>query len=158
FSARLILERRIEMILNKDRMRVFKHQWRYMFLFGAMIAAVSVVLISSRAGKIAAQTVFSYNDEQIVLAMVRQVAEGIPRQINFGGPSPNPNLNFKDFAGDPGEYMWRRFDGFASQHLIVTRVAVSDAKLDILSDSLEVHGPQQKYGNAYKATVSFLGT
>jgi len=45
FSARHILERRIEMILNKDRMRALAHHWRYLVLFVAMIAGVSVLLI-----------------------------------------------------------------------------------------------------------------
>src|SRR5262249_57313156 len=121
FAARHILERRIEMILNKDHMRVLAHQRRYLALFVAMIAVVSVLLISSRAGKIAAQPAITSNDTQILIAMVRQVAEGIPRQINLGGPSPNPYLKFKDFAGDPGEDMWRKFDGFVRQNLTVTR-------------------------------------
>ena len=96
------------MILNNDRIRVLAHQKRYMVLFGAMIAAVSVLLISIRAGKTSAQPAIINSDEQILIAMVRQVAEGIPRQIYFGGPSPNPNLKFKDFAGVSGEPMWRR--------------------------------------------------
>src|SRR5215475_8366204 len=97
FSARQILERRIEMILNKDRMRVFAHQWRYMFLFGAMIAAVSVVLISSRQGKIAAQSPINNDDEQILIDMVRQVVEDIPQRVNLGKSSQNPNLKLEDF-------------------------------------------------------------
>jgi beta-lactamase regulating signal transducer with metallopeptidase domain/biopolymer transport protein ExbD len=143
FPARQILERRIEMILNKDRLRVIAHQWRYMVLSGAMIAAVSVLLISSRASKIAAQPAIINNDEQILIEMVHQVAEGIPRQINFGGPSPNPYLKFKDFAGDPGEDMWRKFDGFVRQNLTVTRVNVDDFRVKI---------------NGAVATVGFLGT
>ena len=143
FSTRQILERRIEMILNKDRMRVLAHQWRYMVLFGAMIAAMSVLLISSRAGKIAAQSAIINSDEQILIAMVRQVAEGIPSQIYLGAPSPNPYLKFKDFTGDPGEDMWRKFDAFVLQKLTVTRVNVDDFHVKI---------------NGAEATVDFLGT
>ncbi len=143
FPARQILERRIEMILNKDRARMIAHQWRYMVLSGAIIAAVSVLLISSRASKIAAQPAINNTDEQILIAMVRQVADGIPRQINFGGPSPNRYLKFKDFAGDPGEDMWHKFDGFVRQGLTVTRVDVDDFRVNI---------------NGAVATVGFLGT
>jgi beta-lactamase regulating signal transducer with metallopeptidase domain len=143
FSARQILERRIEMILNKERMRVFRHQWRYLVLSGAMIAVVSVVMISSRAGKIAAQPAIINSDEQMLIAMVRQAAEGIPRQIYFGGPSPNPYIKFKDFTGVMGEPMWRKFDGLARQNLTVTRVQVDDFAVKI---------------NDAEATVDFLGT
>src|SRR5262249_21230034 len=158
FGARQILERRIEMILNKDRMRVFTHQWRYLVLSGAMIAAVSVLLISSRAGKIAAQPAITSNDIQILIAMVRQVAEGIPRQINLGGPSPNPYLKFKDFAGDPGEDMWRKFDSFARQNLTVTRVEVGDFQIEFTATSVEVEYSHAKYENGSTARVNFLGT
>src|SRR5215813_3808457 len=51
FSARHTLERRIEMILNKDRMRSLAHYWRYPVLSGTMIAAISLLLISSGPGK-----------------------------------------------------------------------------------------------------------
>jgi beta-lactamase regulating signal transducer with metallopeptidase domain len=143
FSTRQILERRIEMILNKDRTRMIAQQWRYLVLSAALITAVSLLLSSSRAGKIAAQPAIINSDEQVLIAMVRQVAEGIPRQINFGGPSPNPYLKFKDFAGDPGEDMWPKFDGFARKNLTVTSVAVDDFHVKI---------------NGAEATVGFLGT
>jgi len=130
------------MILNEDRARMIAHQWRYLILSAALIAAVSLLLISSPTGRIAAQPAIINDDEQILIAMVRQVAEGIPRQINLGGPSPNPYLNFKDFAGDPGEDMWPKFDGFARQNLTVTRVDVDDFHVKI---------------NGAEATVSFLG-
>src|SRR5262245_18612271 len=143
FGARHILERRIEMILNKDRIRTLTHHWRYLVFFVAMIAAVSALLISSRAGKIAAQPAIINDDEQILIAMVRQVAEGIPRQIYRGGPSPNPYLRFRDFTGDHGENMWRKFDILARQNLTVTRVDVGDFHVKI---------------NGAEATVGFLGT
>jgi beta-lactamase regulating signal transducer with metallopeptidase domain/biopolymer transport protein ExbD len=143
FGSRHILERRIEMILNKDRIRALKHHWRYLVFFVAMIAAVSALLISSRASKIAAQPAIINDDEQILIAMVRQVAEGIPRQIYSGGPSPNPYLKFKDFAGDPGDNMWWKFDILAHQNLIVTRVDVGDFHVKI---------------NGAEATVGLLGT
>src|SRR5262245_59144558 len=158
FSTRQILERRIEMILNKDRIRVLAHQRRYMVLFGAMIAAVSVLLMSSRAGKISAQPAIINSDEQILIAMVRQVTKGIPRQIYFGGPSPNPNLKFKDFAGVSGEPMWRTFNGFVRQNLAVTRVEVDDFHIKISARKVEVGDLTIYYDNEAMATVDFLGT
>jgi len=157
FSARHILERRIEMILNKDRMRALAHHWQYLVSFAAMIAAVSVLLISTRAGKITAQPATVSDDEQILIGMVRQVAEGIPRQINLGGPSPNPNLEFKDFAGSPGEDMWRKFDGFVRQNLTVTKVDVGDFQIKFTGKG-GVDNSQAKFDNGARATVDFLGT
>jgi len=156
FSTRQILERRIEMILNKDRMRVLAHHRRHLVLFIAMIAAVSVLLISSRAGKIAAQPVIN-SDHQILIAMVRQVAEGIPRQINLGGPSPNPNLGYRDFVGATGEPMWRTFDGFARQNLTVTRVEVDDFQVTVSAETVEANGVHVKFSGAVTASVDFLG-
>jgi ketosteroid isomerase-like protein len=142
FSARNILERRIEMILNKDRMRVFTHQWRYLVLFGAMIAAVSVVLISSRHGKIAAQSANNNDDEQILINMVREVVEDIPQRVNLGKVSPNPNLKLENFISVAGEPMWRTLDGFAPRNLTVTRAVANDFEVEINGD---------------KATVEFNG-
>jgi BlaR1 peptidase M56/uncharacterized protein DUF4440 len=45
FSARHILERRIEMILNKDHARVITQQWRYLILPAALIAIVAWMLV-----------------------------------------------------------------------------------------------------------------
>src|SRR5262249_31975069 len=120
---------RIEMILNKDRARVIAHQWRYLTLSVAMITAVSLLLIPSRGAKIAAQPAAANDDQQILIGMVRQVAEGIPRQINLRGPSPNPNLDFRDFIGATGEPIEEKFDNFARQNLTVTRVEVGDFQL-----------------------------
>jgi beta-lactamase regulating signal transducer with metallopeptidase domain len=158
FSARHILERRIEMILNKDRIRVLAHHWRYLVLFVAMIAAVSVLLISTRAGKIAAQPAIINNDEQILIGIVRQVAEGIPRQIYLGWPSPYPYLEFKDFAGSLGEDMWAKFDGFVRQNLTVTKVEVDDFQIKFTAKGVEVNNSHAKYDNGATATVDFLGT
>jgi beta-lactamase regulating signal transducer with metallopeptidase domain len=158
FGTRQTLERRIEMIMNKDRLRVFRHQWRYLVLSGAMIAVLSVLLISSRAGKIAAQPATNNDDKQILIGMVRQVAEGIPRQINFGGPSPNPYIDFKDFVGATGESMGRKFDGFARQNWIVTRVEVDDFQIGVAADSVESNGAHVKFSDNSTARLDFLGT
>jgi beta-lactamase regulating signal transducer with metallopeptidase domain len=148
FSARQILERRIEMILNKDRMRVISHQWRYLVLFGAMIAAVSVVLISSRHGKIAAQSAIN-NDKQILIGMIREVVEDIPQRVNFGKPSPNPNLKLEDFISKTGEPMWRILDGFAPRNLTVTKALASDFWIEINGDKAKVE---------FNGTMMFKGS
>lgn len=131
------------MILNKDRVRVIAHQWRYLALSIAMIAALTLLLILSRGGKITAQQGANNSDEHFLIGMVRQVAEGIPRQLNSGGSPPIPNLEFKDFAGKTGEPMWQKFDGFVVQRLTTTRVEVGDFHVNIIGD---------------KATIDFLGT
>jgi beta-lactamase regulating signal transducer with metallopeptidase domain len=51
FSARQLLERRIEMILNKDRVRVLARQWKYLILPLALIAVVAWVLLPARLTK-----------------------------------------------------------------------------------------------------------
>src|SRR5262245_51090311 len=51
FSARQILERRIEMILNKDRGRIVAKQWRYLVLSAALIAVIAWLLIPGRLTK-----------------------------------------------------------------------------------------------------------
>ncbi|MBS1786650.1 MAG: DUF4440 domain-containing protein [Acidobacteria bacterium] len=51
FSAKHILERRIEMILNKDRARVIARQWKYLLLPAAMIALVAWLLIPAGSAK-----------------------------------------------------------------------------------------------------------
>jgi beta-lactamase regulating signal transducer with metallopeptidase domain len=48
FSAKQILERRIEMILNNERMRVIAQQWKYLILSAALIAAVAWLLVPGR--------------------------------------------------------------------------------------------------------------
>src|SRR5262249_17274283 len=157
FSARQILDRRIEMILNQDRKRALAHHWRYLFLSAAMIAGVSLLLISGGAGKIAAQS-FINSDDQILIAMVRQVAEGIPRRINFGDPSPNPNLDFGDFFGATGEPMERTFDNLARQNFTVTRVEVDDLQLGFTGKSQEFDGVHVKISDGSMARIDFLGT
>jgi beta-lactamase regulating signal transducer with metallopeptidase domain/ketosteroid isomerase-like protein len=158
FSPRQILERRIEMILNKDRARVIAHQWRYLTLFAAMITAVSLLLIPSRGAKIAAQPAGVNDYQQILIDMVRQVVEGIPRQINLGGPSPNPNLDFKDFVATTGEPMVRTLDNFARQNLTVTRVEADDFQWVLSAKEIELDGVNVKISDDSTARIDFLGT
>jgi beta-lactamase regulating signal transducer with metallopeptidase domain len=159
FSTRQILERRIEMILNKDRMRVLAHQWRYLFSFATVIAALCVLLTSTPARKIAAQPAIINDDQQTLVAMIRQVAEGIPRQINLGSPSANTSLRFKDFSGASGVPMWRTFDSLARQNLTVTRVEVSNFKIEFSAASIEADATHGIFNAAdgATATVDFLG-
>ncbi|HKC84337.1 MAG TPA: M56 family metallopeptidase [Blastocatellia bacterium] len=51
FSSRQILERRIEMIMNKDRARVIARKWRYLIPPVALIAAVTWLLLPARLTK-----------------------------------------------------------------------------------------------------------
>jgi beta-lactamase regulating signal transducer with metallopeptidase domain len=143
FSTRQILERRIEMILNKDRARVIAHQWRYLVLSAALIAAVSLLLISSHTGKIVAQPAIISNDEQTLIAMFRQAAEGItrdPGEDMFGEIDP---IFSQNLTNETGEDFFRELDGLARQNFTVTRFGVDDFRVKI---------------NGATATVNFLGT
>jgi beta-lactamase regulating signal transducer with metallopeptidase domain len=51
FSARQILERRIEMILNEDRVRFVPKQWRYLVFSALLIGGVVWLLIPARTTK-----------------------------------------------------------------------------------------------------------
>jgi beta-lactamase regulating signal transducer with metallopeptidase domain len=51
FSARQILERRIEMILNKDRKRVIARKWKYLILPATLIAMLAWMLLPARLAK-----------------------------------------------------------------------------------------------------------
>src|SRR5215475_8243005 len=51
FSTRQILERRIEMILNKDRMRLLAGRWKYLILPATLIALLAWMLLPARLVK-----------------------------------------------------------------------------------------------------------
>jgi beta-lactamase regulating signal transducer with metallopeptidase domain len=51
FSARHILERRIEMILNKDRTRTHARKWRHSILTATLIAMVAWILLPTHLAK-----------------------------------------------------------------------------------------------------------
>src|SRR5262249_28050478 len=51
FGARQILERRVEMILNKDRRRMLAGKWKYLILPATLIAIVAWMLIPARLAK-----------------------------------------------------------------------------------------------------------
>ncbi len=143
FSNRKTLERRIEMILNPDRIRVVTRQWRYLILPVALIVAVSFLLVPSRAAqssllpdnrnqsiietvrnlagditnekgrsveKRPAKTATpAIKDEQVLIAMVQKVIDGIPER-NYG----DANLGVSDFintASVPMTLMLAEFKG-----------------------------------------------
>src|SRR5215470_5478783 len=99
FSARQILERRLEMILNTDRARMITHQWRYLVLPAVVIAVAGFLLIprysakNSSAGAPATDSPRSAKgspvkaqytaQEQELIEMIRQVAEVIPHQWRY---------------------------------------------------------------------------
>lgn len=51
FNAKQTLERRLEMIMSTDRVRVLAAQWRYLVLPVVLLAALSVLLLPGRASK-----------------------------------------------------------------------------------------------------------
>jgi beta-lactamase regulating signal transducer with metallopeptidase domain len=73
FGTRQILERRIEMILNKDRVRIIARQWRYLILPVALIAVAAWMLIpgrGARPGLAQSQPVDTSDKLQIVRSLV----------------------------------------------------------------------------------------
>lgn len=72
FSNRKTLERRIEMILNTNRIRVVTRQWRYLILPVALIAVASFLLVSGRTLKSPA---LAKSPEQTITENLRKVAE-----------------------------------------------------------------------------------
>ncbi len=116
FSARQILERRLEMILNKDRARKIAHQWRYLVLPVALIAVTGFLLIprhsaknsssnspakdSHKSAKGSPAKVPYSRQEQELVEMIQQVAEAIPHQWHYshrGAGLPDQRLTFDDF-------------------------------------------------------------
>lgn len=94
YSTRKTLERRIEMILNPDRLRVVTRQWRYLLLPIALIGAASFVLAPARS---AHSSIRSGNDEQALIEMVQRVLDGIPER-KYG----DANLGVSDFINNAG--------------------------------------------------------
>ncbi|MDX2041661.1 MAG: M56 family metallopeptidase [Acidobacteriota bacterium] len=76
FSTRKTLERRVEMILNPDRIRVVTRQWRYLILPVALIVAASIWLVPGRTAKSSA---LAKSPEQAVADATRQIAEVVQK-------------------------------------------------------------------------------
>jgi beta-lactamase regulating signal transducer with metallopeptidase domain len=99
FSARQILERRLEMILNTNRARLIAHQWRYLVLPIALIVAAGFLLIprysannsssnnpvkdSEKPAKGSPVKTTYGTQEQELIDMIQQVAEAIPQQWHY---------------------------------------------------------------------------
>jgi len=160
FGARQILERRLEMILNIDRARMIAHQWRYLVLPIAIIAAAWFLLIprhsaqnsppngmakdSFKPAKVSPVKVTYSRQEQELIDMIQQVAEAIPQQWPdryFRAGLPDERLLFSDF---------RLYDKRSSLTIIPprpkrfsralrpTKVEVGDFELSIKGDSAAI--------------------
>ncbi|HEX5080817.1 MAG TPA: M56 family metallopeptidase, partial [Blastocatellia bacterium] len=89
FSARHILERRIEMILNKDRVRVIARQWKYMIPAAALIALIAWTLIPgrlTRPGLAQAQPGDTSEKLQIVMSLRDKKAYDSLLDMALGNP------------------------------------------------------------------------
>jgi hypothetical protein len=160
FGARQILERRLEMILNTDRARTIAHQWRYLVLPIAIIAAAGFLLIprqstqnspsngmakdSLKSAKVSPVKVTYSRQEQELIDMIQQVAVATPQQWHLRGIKaglPDERLLFVDF----GVYNKRssltiiplRPPQF-SRNTILTKVEAGDFELRVNGDSAVV--------------------
>jgi beta-lactamase regulating signal transducer with metallopeptidase domain len=116
FGARQILEWRLEMILNTDRARTIAHQWRYLVLPIAIIAAAGFLLIprhstqnspsngmakdSLKPAKVSPVKVTYSRQEQELIDMIQQVAAVVPYQWHFRfrkAGLPEERLRLDDF-------------------------------------------------------------
>ena len=99
FSARQILERRLEMILNTNRARMIANQWRYLVLPLALITAAGFLLIPRYSAKNSSsdnpakdslmlakaspvKTAYSPQEQELI-DMIQQAAEAIPQQWHY---------------------------------------------------------------------------
>ena len=157
FGARQILERRLEMILNTDRASTIAHQWRYLVLPIAIIAAAGLLLIprqstqispsngiakdSFKAAKVSPVKVTYSRQEQELIDMIQQVAAAVPHQWHFRGIKtgmPDERLLFVDF----GVYDKRSSLTIIplkppqfSSNTILTNVEVGDFEVRVKGDS-----------------------
>lgn len=118
FSNRKTLERRIEMILNTDRIRVITRQWRYLILPVVLIAAASLLLVPGRAAK---SKLLAFNDEQVLIELVQKVTDGIPER-KYG----DENLRASDFFDTNGERMMARLIEFKGHDFEIKKVLADD--------------------------------
>jgi beta-lactamase regulating signal transducer with metallopeptidase domain len=164
FGARQILERRLEMILSTDRARTIAHQWRYLVLPIAIIAAAGFLLIprhstqnspsnsmakdSPKPAKVSTAKVTYSRQEQELIDMIQQVAEAIPQQWPnryFKSGLPDERLLFGDF---------RLYDKRSSLTIIPPRPkqfsrALSPAKVEVGDFELSIKGDS--------AVIDFIG-
>ncbi|MBP6823770.1 MAG: M56 family metallopeptidase, partial [Acidobacteria bacterium] len=118
FSNRKTLERRIEMILNPDRIRVVTRQWRYLILPVALIAATSLLLVPGRAAK---SKPLPVNDEQVLIEMVQKVIDGIPER-KYG----DANLYVSDFFDTSGTRMMAMLIEYKGHDFEIKKIVADD--------------------------------
>jgi hypothetical protein len=96
FSARHILERRIEMILNKDRRRALAGKWKYLILPATLIAIVAWMLIPARLAKpgLAQQVSGDLNE---LLEKYMGDSRNFDDLVETALTSPNPETRLKAF-------------------------------------------------------------
>jgi beta-lactamase regulating signal transducer with metallopeptidase domain len=96
FSARQILERRIEMILNKDRRRMLAGKWKYLILPATLIAIVAWMLIPARLAKpgLAQQAGDDLNE---LLEKYMGDSRNFDDLVETALTSPNPETRLKAF-------------------------------------------------------------
>lgn len=157
FSARHILERRLEMILNTDRARMIAHQWRHLVLPVALIAVAGFLLIPRYSTKNLSSHSLTKDslkpakgspvkatysaEEQELIEMIQQVAEVIPQQwqsLYRKAGLPDKRLLFDDFR------LYNKRSSLTiippspphfSGSIILTKVEVGDFEVSINDDT-----------------------
>jgi beta-lactamase regulating signal transducer with metallopeptidase domain len=142
FSSRKVLEKRIEMIMNTDRGRMVARSWRYLLLPAALITCLAWLLVPGRMarttqfeyleGKMANPMQFEYpsgNDEEILKALVRKLAETIPQQDN----SMDQYLSPKDCRETErfGKPMSEIIKEFYEHGNTITKIDVEDIRVNL---------------------------
>jgi beta-lactamase regulating signal transducer with metallopeptidase domain len=116
FSAKQILERRLQMILNTDRARAIIHPWRYLIFPLALIAVAGFLLIprysaknlssyalakdsTAAAGKPTVKRIYSPQEQELI-DMIQQVAAAVPQEwqrLYLRSGLPDKRLLLDDF-------------------------------------------------------------
>jgi len=145
------------MILNTDRARTIAHQWRYLVLPIAIIAAAGFLLIprhsaqnspsnsmakdSLKPAKASPVKVNYSRQEQELIDMIQQAAAAVPHQWHFRGIKtglPDERLLFVDFGvynkRSPLTIIPLRPPQF-SRNTILTKVEVGDFEVRVNGDS-----------------------
>ena len=99
------------MILNKDRMRVLAHQWRYLALSLALIAGVSLLLISGRVGKA----------DRLGVEIAKANGQLPPPQQPAEIDEPQEGVAV-EYDKQPGPYRWPM--GQATEYVQLIRLAI----------------------------------
>ncbi|MCI0391264.1 MAG: M56 family metallopeptidase [Acidobacteria bacterium] len=165
FSAKQILERRIEMILNTNRARTIAHQWRYLVLPIALIAVAGFLLIPRYSAKNSStnssakdslkpakgspvKAIYSPQEQELI-DMVQQVAAVTPQLWHYRGEGaglPDERLTFgafKVYDGPGSLTIVRPKPPQLANRFIPVKVEVRDFEVSIDGDS---------------AVIDFIGT